>query len=100
MKSQQEAEGLHEPLRDFQYSSEVRQVQHRRTRKASHAVFASFAPADDPEIAVVVAIPFSYTSPFSSGYIVGTVAKDIYSYYYDIYKSNDGYSYDAQINVD
>ncbi len=41
--------------------------------RASHAVFGSFAPANDPEIAIAVVIPFSYTANFSSGYIVGTL---------------------------
>jgi len=68
--------------------------------RASHAVFASFAPADDPEIAIVVAIPYSYTAPFSSGFIVGTVAKDIYSAYYDLNNEKKGYEYveDSTIN--
>lgn len=69
-------------------------------RRASHAVFASFAPADDPEIAIVVVLPFSYTKPFSSGYIVGTVARDLYGIYYDIYKEFDGYDYRQQMNID
>jgi len=69
-------------------------------QRASHAVFASFAPADDPEIAIIVAIPYSYTSPFSSGYIVGTVARDIYAVYYDIYKENHGYSYEQEMNIE
>ncbi len=68
--------------------------------RASHAVFASFAPADDPEIAIVVVLPFSYTKPFSSGYIVGTVARDLYGIYYDIYKDVDGYDYRQQMNID
>ncbi len=68
--------------------------------RASHAVFASFAPADDPEIAIVVVLPFSYTAPFSSGYIVGTVARDLYGIYYDIYKEFDGYDYRQEMNID
>lgn len=69
-------------------------------QRASHAVFASFAPADDPEIAIVVAIPYSYTAPFSSGYIVGTLARDLYGVYYDIYSENTGYQYDQETNLD
>jgi penicillin-binding protein 2 len=69
-------------------------------QRASHAVFASFAPADDPEIAIVVAIPYSYTAPFSSGYIVGTVARDLYGVYYDIYSETDGYSYKQEMKID
>lgn len=68
--------------------------------RASHAVFASFAPADDPEIAIVVALPYSYTKPFSSGYIVGTVARDLYGVYYDIYAEEEGYNYEQEMIID
>jgi len=66
--------------------------------RASHAVFASFAPANDPEIAIVVELPYSYTKPFSSGYIVGTVARDLYAVYYDIYKDIDGFNYEQKMD--
>lgn len=69
-------------------------------QRASHAVFASFAPADDPEIAIVVALPYSYTAPFSSGYIVGTVARDLYGVYYDIYSENEGDNYEQEMIID
>ncbi len=61
--------------------------------RASHAVFGSFAPANDPEIAIAVVIPFSYTANFSSGYIVGTLTRDLYGAYYDIYKEYPSYNY-------
>ncbi len=69
-------------------------------KRASHAVFASFAPGNNPEIAIVVVLPFSYTKPFSSGYIVGTVARDLYAVYYDIYKENEGYDYQQEMIID
>jgi len=68
--------------------------------RASHAIFASFAPADAPEIAIIVAIPYSYTSPFSSGYIVGTVARDLYGVYYDIYGEVEDYNYEQEMIID
>lgn len=70
----------------------------QNTKRASHAVFASYAPAKEPEIALVVELPYSYTKPFSSGYIVGTVAKDIYSAYYNLeyVESPDSYQQQAE----
>lgn len=61
--------------------------------RASHAVFGSFAPAEAPEIAITVVIPYSYTADFSSGFIVGTVTRDLYAAYYDIYKNDSSFNY-------
>ncbi|GMQ56125.1 hypothetical protein AN1V17_05170 [Vallitalea sediminicola] len=47
--------------------------------KPDHATFTAFAPYDDPEIAVVVVIPYGYTAQNS-----GKVVKEIISSYYDI----------------
>lgn len=65
--------------------------------RASHAVFASFAPFENPEIAIVVEIPYSYTKPFSSGYIVGTVARDLYAAYYDLFKAPQSENYEQEL---
>jgi len=46
--------------------------------KVNHAFFVSFAPYQDPEIAVTVNIPFGYTSTNAA-----TVAKNVYRYYYE-----------------
>lgn len=43
----------------------------------NHAVFVSFAPYDNPEIAVTVNIPYGYSSSNAA-----TAAKNIYRYYY------------------
>ena len=45
--------------------------------KVNHAQFVSFAPYDDPEIAVTVNIPYGYSSSNAA-----TAAKNIYRYYY------------------
>ena len=45
--------------------------------KVNHAFFVSFAPYQNPEIAVTVNIPYGYTSTNAA-----TVAKNIYRYYY------------------
>lgn len=66
-------------------------------KRASHAVFASYAPADDPEIAIVVEIPYSYSASLSSGYIVGTLTRDIYAAYYDIFGKEDVHDYGESI---
>ena len=67
--------------------------------RASHAVFGSFAPANEPEIAIAVVIPYSYTADFSSGFIVGTVTRDIYAAYYDLYKKDSAFNYMGENNV-
>ena len=45
--------------------------------RANHAFFISYAPYDDPEIAVTVSIPFGYTSGNAAN-----VAKRVYDLYY------------------
>ena len=45
--------------------------------KVNHAFFVSFAPYQNPEVAVTVNIPFGYTSTNAA-----TVAKNVYRYYY------------------
>ena len=45
--------------------------------KINHAFFVSFAPYDNPEIAVTVNIPYGYSSSNAA-----TAAKNIYRFYY------------------
>ncbi len=45
--------------------------------KINHAFFVSFAPYQNPEIAVTVNIPYGYTSTNAA-----TIAKNVYRYYY------------------
>ncbi len=45
--------------------------------KINHAFFVSFAPYDDPEIAVTINIPYGYSSSNAA-----TAAKNIYRFYY------------------
>lgn len=45
--------------------------------KINHAFFVSFAPYDNPEVAVTVNIPYGYSSSHAA-----TAAKNIYRYYY------------------
>lgn len=47
--------------------------------RPNHALFASYAPYNDPEIAVTVVIPNGYASSNAV-----EVAKDIYSYYFNV----------------
>jgi penicillin-binding protein 2 len=53
-------------------------------KRPNHATFTAFAPYDKPEIAVVVVIPYGYTSQNS-----GKVVKEIIASYYDIYGEVD-----------
>lgn len=50
--------------------------------KPNHALFVSYAPYEDPEIAVTVVIPNGYTSSNAA-----ELARDVYKYYY----KQDGY---------
>lgn len=52
------------------------------TTKPNHALFVSYAPYEDPEIAVTVVIPNGYTSSNAA-----ELARDVYKYYYQ----QDGY---------
>ncbi|WP_304941698.1 penicillin-binding transpeptidase domain-containing protein [Vallitalea guaymasensis] len=52
--------------------------------RPDHATFTAFAPYDDPEIAVVVVIPYGYTAQNS-----GKVVKEIISSYYDLYGTSE-----------
>ncbi len=45
--------------------------------RGNHAVFISYAPYDDPEIAVTVMIPFAYSSGNAA-----SLASRVYNYYY------------------
>lgn len=49
-------------------------------RRPNHALFISYGPYTDPEIATTVVLPFAYTSSNAAN-----VAKDVYQYYF----SND-----------
>lgn len=55
--------------------------------RPNHALFVSFAPYENPEISVVVVVPYSITSQYTSSFIAGQVARDIYNFYYDVYES-------------
>lgn len=58
--------------------------------RPDHSVYVSLAPMSDPEIAVVVTLPFGSTPLISSAGITGAVAKDIYAYYYELEKEYGG----------
>ncbi len=49
------------------------------TSHPNHALFVSYAPYDDPEIAVATRIAFGYSSDYAA-----QAAKDMYSYYYKL----------------
>lgn len=62
-------------------------AQQTQTR-ADHSVYVALAPMQNPETAVVVVIPFGSTPLISSAGITGSVAKDIYAYYYELDKEH------------
>ena len=50
-------------------------------KRASHALFVSYAPYEKPEIAVTVVIPYGYSSANAM-----QVAKEVYKYYFSSYE--------------
>ncbi len=52
--------------------------------RGSHGLFISYAPYDDPEIAMAVSIPNSYTSGNAA-----LVSKELYNYYYGYITMDD-----------
>ena len=54
------------------------------SRRGPHALFITYAPFDNPEIAMAVTIPHGYTSSNAA-----EVAKDIYDYYFGIMTMED-----------
>jgi penicillin-binding protein 2 len=58
--------------------------------RANHALFLSYAPYEDPEITVAVVIPNGYASSNAV-----ELARDIYSYYFDVDDKNELVNGDA-----
>ena len=56
----------------------------QKSDRANHALFVEFAPYEDPEIAVVVRIPFGYSSDYAA-----QVAREITKYYYGLAEEED-----------
>lgn len=52
--------------------------------RPNHALFISYGPYEDPEIAVTVRIPFGYSSDYAA-----KVARDVYAYYYGLAEEED-----------
>jgi penicillin-binding protein 2 len=48
-------------------------------KRANHALFISYGPYEDPEIAVTTVIPFGYTSAYAA-----ETARDVYKYYFGL----------------
>jgi penicillin-binding protein 2 len=57
------------------------------TSRPDHGLFASFAPYDDPDIAVVCVIPFGYSSSNAVG-----LAQKVYDAYYELNEADNIYS--------
>ena len=54
------------------------------TSRPNHALFISFAPYENPEIAMAVRIPFGYSSDYAA-----QLARDVYSYYFGLIDEED-----------
>ena len=60
----------------YQIAGKTGTAQEDKTRP-NHALFISYGPYEDPEIAVATVIPFGYTSSNAA-----SLAKNIYDYYF------------------
>lgn len=63
-------------------------AQESKTRP-NHSFFVSFAPYDNPEIAVIATVPFGYGSSKAI-----PIARDVIASYYEIYEDRQPYSTD------
>lgn len=63
-------------LKNVKIAGKTGTAQEDKTRP-NHALFISYGPYKDPEIATTVVIPFAYTSSNACN-----VAKDVYQYYF------------------
>jgi penicillin-binding protein 2 len=63
-------------LKSVKIAGKTGTAQEDKTRP-NHALFISYGPYEDPEIAVTVVLPFAYTSSNACN-----VAKDVYAYYF------------------
>ena len=55
-----------------------------RTDRANHALFISYAPYDDPEIAITTRVAYGYSSTYAA-----KITHDVYEYYYDEESRNE-----------
>ena len=52
--------------------------------RTNHALFVSYAPYNNPEIAVATRIAFGYSSDYAAN-----ATRDIYKYYFDLEEEDD-----------
>lgn len=69
---------LYKPLKNLKIAGKTGTAQENKKR-ANHALFISYGPYEDPEIAVTTVIPFGYTSSYAA-----ETARDVYKYYFDL----------------
>ncbi len=68
---------------DVNVAGKTGTAQENRNRP-NHALFISYAPYEDPEIAVAVRVAFGYSSDYSA-----QIAKDVYAYYYGLKEESE-----------
>lgn len=69
---------LYKPLKNLKIAGKTGTAQENKKRP-NHALFISYGPYEDPEIAVTTVIPFGYTSSYAA-----ETARDVYKYYFDL----------------
>lgn len=68
---------LYKPLKKLKIAGKTGTAQENKKRP-NHALFVSYGPYEDPEIAVTTVIPFGYTSSYAA-----ETARDVYKYYFN-----------------
>lgn len=68
---------LYQPLKKLKIAGKTGTAQENKKRP-NHALFVSYGPYEDPEIAVTTVIPFGYTSSYAA-----ETARDVYKYYFN-----------------
>lgn len=74
---------LYKPLKNLKIAGKTGTAQENKNRP-NHALFISYGPYEDPEIAVTTVIPFGYTSSYAA-----ETARDVYKYYFDLLSEDE-----------
>ena len=74
---------LFKSMKDIKIAGKTGTAQ-ENTKRPNHALFVSYGPYQNPEIAVTCVIPFGYTSSYAA-----ETARDVYKYYFDLLSEDE-----------